>query len=174
MRMELRLRFDYGHIVPWVRRDDGRLTAVAGPDAVWLTTPVEVHGRDLASYADFVVAAGERVPFVLTHSSSSGPAPQPVDAETALRDCEAFWTDWMGTFTYDGEWEGAVRRSAVVLKALTYAPTGGIVAAATTSLPEQIGGPRNWDYRYCWLRDATFTLQALLGYGVHRGGTGVA
>ncbi|HEU0087001.1 MAG TPA: glycoside hydrolase family 15 protein [Pseudonocardiaceae bacterium] len=165
MRMALRLRFDYGRIVPWVRHHDGQLAAVAGPDAAWLHTPVPIHGEDLTTYADFTVAAGQRVPFVLTYRPSHEPTPHPVDADKALADTEVFWAQWMRRLRYKGRWEEAVRRSLVVLKALTYAPTGGIVAAATTSLPEQLGGPRNWDYRFCWLRDATFTLQALLGTG---------
>lgn len=165
MRMTLRLRFDYGHIVPWVRRDGEDLVAIAGPDAVWLRTPAPVHGEDLATVAEFEVHAGQRIPFVLTHMPSHLPRPDPADAERALAETERFWTDWIGRCSYRGRWAADVRRSLVVLKALTYAPTGGIVAAATTSLPEQLGGSRNWDYRYCWLRDATFTLQALLGTG---------
>ncbi|MGK5681551.1 glycoside hydrolase family 15 protein [Actinoplanes sp. URMC 104] len=165
MRMAVRLRFDYGHIVPWVRHRDGQVAAVAGPDAAWLHSPVPLRGEDLTTYAEFSVQAGQRVPFVLTYRPSHEPTPEPVDAERALRDTEAFWRSWMGRFRYDGRWDEAVRRSLVTLKALTYAPTGGIVAAATTSLPEQVGGPRNWDYRFCWLRDASFTLQALLGTG---------
>jgi GH15 family glucan-1,4-alpha-glucosidase len=165
MRMALRLRFDYGRIVPWVRHTDGQLAAIAGPDAAWLRTPVRLHGEDFTTYAEFNVAAGDRVPFVLTYRPSHEPTPRPTDAEQALAATESFWSQWMSGFSYDGRWDEAVRRSLVVLKALTYAPTGGIVAAVTTSLPEQIGGPRNWDYRYCWLRDATFTLQALLGTG---------
>jgi GH15 family glucan-1,4-alpha-glucosidase len=165
MRMTLRLRFDYGHIVPWVRHRGGLLTAVAGPDAAWLSTPVELEGRDLTSVAEFMVSAGDRIPFVLTYRPSHEPPPPQAQAEKAIEDTEAFWSHWMGRFKYAGRWDEAVRRSLVVLKALTYAPTGGILAAATTSLPEQLGGPRNWDYRFCWLRDATFTLQALLGTG---------
>jgi GH15 family glucan-1,4-alpha-glucosidase len=165
MSSELRLRFDYGSVVPWVRHVDGMLTAVAGPDAVWLRSPVPVHGEDQASRAQFEVGAGDRVPFVMIWAPSHQPAPVPVDPERALAETEAFWSDWMGQCTYRGEWAGAVRRSLVTLKGLTYAPTGGIAAAATTSLPEKIGGSRNWDYRYCWLRDATFTLQALLASG---------
>lgn len=165
MRMTLRLRFDYGHIVPWVRREDGALAAVAGPDAVWLHTPVGHHGEDLTTVADFEVTAGQRVPFVLVYTESHLPRPEPVDPERALVDTERFWSDWISRCRYRGRWEGEVRRSLVLLKALTYAPTGGIAAAATTSLPEQLGGSRNWDYRFCWLRDATFTLQALLGTG---------
>ncbi|MFF4241151.1 glycoside hydrolase family 15 protein [Actinomadura geliboluensis] len=165
MRTELRLRFDYGRIVPWVRHREGERNAIAGPDAAWLNTPVRMEGRNLATYADFAVPAGERVPFVLTYKPSHLPRPKAVEAERALTDTELFWSDWMGEYSYEGRWDAAVRRSLITLKALTYAPTGGIVAAATTSLPEQLGGPRNWDYRFCWLRDATFTLQALLGTG---------
>jgi GH15 family glucan-1,4-alpha-glucosidase len=165
MQMTLRLRFDYGHVVPWVRRRDDGLSAMAGPDAVWLRTPVAVHGEDFATFAEFDVTARQRIPFVLTHQLSHLPEPEPVDPEQALTATVRHWTDWMSHCSYRGKWEAEVRRSLLLLKALTYAPTGGIVAAATTSLPEQLGGPRNWDYRYCWLRDATFTLQALLGTG---------
>jgi GH15 family glucan-1,4-alpha-glucosidase len=168
MRSELTLRFDYGHVVPWVRHADGDFAAVAGPDAVWLRTPVAQVGRDRATHAEFEVAAGESVPFVLTYAASHLPRPHPVDPARALSDTVTFWTDWIGRCSYDGEWEEPVRRSLLTLKALTYAPTGGIVAAATTSLPEELGGSRNWDYRYCWLRDATFTLQALLGTGYEK------
>jgi GH15 family glucan-1,4-alpha-glucosidase len=165
MTMTLRLRFEYGHVVPWVRRLDDGLSAIAGPDAVWLRTPVELRGEHLTTLADFTVAQGQRIPFVLTHQLSHLPAPDPVDAEKALRDTEDWWDGWMSQCGYRGHWQPEVRRALMLLKALTYAPTGGILAAATTSLPEQLGGPRNWDYRYCWLRDATFTLQALLGTG---------
>lgn len=165
MEMTLRIRFDYGRIVPWVRHVDGQLAAVAGPDAVWLRSPVDLEGRDLTTYAHFTVGAGERVPFVLTHRASHERRPTPADPEAALAQTEEFWARWMSHFRYDGGWPDAVRRSLLTVKALTYAPTGGIAAAATTSLPEQLGGPRNWDYRFCWLRDATFALQALLGTG---------
>jgi GH15 family glucan-1,4-alpha-glucosidase len=165
MRMTLRLRFDYGHVVPWVRRQGKDLTAIAGPDAIWLRTPVDLRGEDFTTVAEFDVQAGDRVPFVFTHAPSWQPRPDVVDAEQAVADTEKYWSDWMSQCKYRGRWETEVRRSLVILKALTYDPTGGIVAAATTSLPEQLGGPRNWDYRYCWLRDATFTLQALLGTG---------
>jgi GH15 family glucan-1,4-alpha-glucosidase len=168
MRTELALRFDYGHVPPWTRTIDGELSAVAGPDAVWLSTPVPLEHRDRVVRAEFEVAAGERMPFVLTHAASHLPRPHPVDPERALADTLEFWAEWIGECDYSGGWEDAVRRSLLTLKALTYAPTGGIVAAATTSLPEQIGGSRNWDYRFCWLRDATFTLQALLGTGYLR------
>jgi GH15 family glucan-1,4-alpha-glucosidase len=165
MHCELRLRFDYGRVVPWVRRVNRQLVAVAGPDSVWLDTPVPLEGRDLTTYADFTVSAGERVPFVLTWHPSHQRPPKPVDAYRAVDDTEAWWAEWMSKSSYDGGWQGEVSRSLVVLKALTFQPTGGLVAAATTSLPEQIGGPRNWDYRYCWLRDAALTLQALMGAG---------
>ncbi len=165
MLSELRLRFDYGSIIPWVRKVGDDLAAIAGPDAVWLRTPVTLKGRNKTTYGEFTVSAGDRVPFVLTYNRSHLPAPKPVDPFIALDDTEKYWKQWMDRCTYDGRWPEAVRRSLILLKALTFQPTGGIVAAATTSLPEQIGGPRNWDYRYCWLRDATFTLQALLGAG---------
>ena len=165
MRSELVLRPDYGHIVPWIRHHERGITAIAGPDAVWLHADVPLDSQDQVTTADFTVTAGQRIAFVLTHQLSHLPKPAPADAEKALRDTRRFWTGWIARHTYDGPWADAVRRSLILLKALTYAPTGGIVAAATTSLPEQPGGPRNWDYRYCWLRDATFTLQALLGTG---------
>jgi GH15 family glucan-1,4-alpha-glucosidase len=165
MRMDLRLRFDYGHIVPWVRRVDGDLVAVAGPDAVWLRTPVVVHGEDLASVAEFSVGEGFNAPFVLTWRESHLPTPQPVDPAVSLTATEAYWKEWIGRCTYDGPWRDAVVRSLLTLKTLTFGPTGGIVAAITTSLPEALGGVRNWDYRYCWLRDATMTLQALMYSG---------
>jgi GH15 family glucan-1,4-alpha-glucosidase len=165
VRMELVLRFDYGSIVPWVRRVDGALLGIAGPDAVSLHTPVELEGRDLRTYASFTVAEGERIPFVLTWFPSNEPAPDAIDAEAALVQTTSFWTEWAAHCSYEGEWDEAVRRSLLTLKALTFAPTGGIVAAPTASLPEAIGGVRNWDYRYCWLRDATLTLLAFLRAG---------
>jgi GH15 family glucan-1,4-alpha-glucosidase len=162
-RMELVIRFDFGSIVPWVKRIEGDArVAIAGPDALCFWTPVEVRGENLTTVADFTVSEGDRLPFVLTWFASHESPPDAIDAEQALRDTESFWTDWTGRCTYEGEWPDAVIRSLIVLKALTYAPTGGIVAAPTTSLPEQIGGVRNWDYRYCWLRDATLTLDSLL------------
>ena len=169
MRMQLILRFDYGRTVPWVNRlEDGTWRAVAGPDMVTLHTPVPVRGKDLTTVAEFEVAAGQTVPFVLTHGPSHLPPPPEIDPEASLRHTEGFWTEWIDARrTTDGEWAGAVSRSLITLKALTYAPTGGIVAAPTTSLPEQIGGPRNWDYRFCWLRDATLTLLALMNAGFH-------
>jgi GH15 family glucan-1,4-alpha-glucosidase len=165
MGVELVTRFDYGRVVPWVRHTGGRWVAVAGPDSLWLDTPVRLHGRNMRSMAEFTVEAGQRVPFVLTWVPSHQDEPPRYDPERALRETAGFWTEWIGRCTYDGRYGEAVRRSLLVLKALTYAPSGGITAAATTSLPEQIGGPRNWDYRYCWLRDAAFTLQALTGGG---------
>ena len=165
MRMELRLRFDYGQVVPWVYAEEDDLVAVAGPDAVWLRTPVQTYGKDLATYADFDVAPDERTPFVLTWRASHLPRPDPVDPVEELGATEGYWQGWVSACTYDGEWRDAVVRSLLTLKALTYAPTGGIVATPTTSLPEQLGGVRNWDYRYCWLRDATITLQSLMYCG---------
>src|SRR5215203_4408943 len=165
MRMDLRLRFDYGHIVPWVRRVEADLVAVAGPDAVWLRTPVELRGENSSTVADFSVGEGFHVPFVLVWRQSHLPMPQPVDPIVSLDATEAYWREWASRCTYEGEWRDAVVRSLLTLKTLTYAPTGGIVAAVTTSLPEQLGGVRNWDYRFCWLRDSTFTLLALLNAG---------
>ena len=165
MGVELVARFDYGRVVPWVRHAGGRWVAVAGPDSLWLDTPVKLKGRNMRSLAEFTVEAGQRVPFVLTWVPSHADEPPRYEPEVALEETERFWTEWIGRCTYDGRYSDAVRRSLLVLKALTYAPSGGITAAATTSLPEQIGGPRNWDYRYCWLRDAAFTLQALTGSG---------
>lgn len=165
MQMDLAIRFDYGRSVPWVRRLDGRLTAVAGPDALVLDTPVETHGEGLHTVASFEVAAGDVVPLVLTWYPSHEEPPEPIEPLTALTDTIGWWEEWSAACTYSGEWRDAVVRSLVTLKALTYEPTGGIVAAVTTSLPELIGGTRNWDYRYCWLRDATFTLYALMSAG---------
>ena len=166
MRTELVMRFDYGSVVPWVRRlDDATLVALAGPDGLALRTPVDLAPDGMTHNADFVVRAGDRVPFVLTWFPSHEELPKAVDAEAALADTEEFWRDWMSGCGYEGEYGSAVRSSLIVLKALTYLPTGGIIAAPTTSLPELIGGVRNWDYRYCWLRDATFSLYALMNAG---------
>jgi len=165
LRMELALRFDYGSIVPWVRTIEGTLVAIAGPDAVLLRTPIEHEGRNLRTHGSFSVAAGERVPFVLRWFPSNQRTPEPIDPEDALTKTLAFWEEWAARCTYEGGWHDAVHRSLLTLKALTFAPTGGIVAAPTTSLPEWIGGVRNWDYRYCWLRDATLTLLALIRAG---------
>ena len=165
MRSEVRFRFDYGHVVPWLRHPDGYVAAVAGPDQVWLRTPVDLDSEDFATVARFTVRAGERVPFVLTWAPSRIDDVAEIDAAKALEDTEAFWRSWIGGCTYDGDYGDAVRRSLLTLKSLIFQPTGGITAAATTSLPEQLGGSRNWDYRFCWLRDASFTLQSLLGCG---------
>lgn len=164
MRGTVRLRFDYGSITPWVTRRDGGIRAVAGPDAVWLRTPAPLQGQDLATVSEFIVRAGEQVPFVLSWSQSWASAPAALDPSAALGTAQAFWDEWSHRAEgVDGPYRDAVMRSLITLKALTYQPTGGIVAAATTSLPELLGGSRNWDYRYCWLRDATYTLQALIG-----------
>ena len=162
MRMDLLLRFDYGAYVPWVRKVDGALRAVAGPDAVELRTPVETRGEGLVTVAEFEVGAGEVVPFVLTWHSSHEPPPAPVDGPAAVRETIGWWEEWSSRCTTVGADRPIVLRSLITLKALTYAPTGGLVAAPTTSLPEDLGGVRNWDYRYCWLRDATFSLYALM------------
>jgi len=167
MRMELVIRFDYGQIVPWVRRRkryDG-LEAIAGPDGLILRTPIETRGEDLTTVAEFTVEKGDRVPFVVTWFASHTEPPRKVNPEHALRDTEKYWGDWSSQFRSKGEWRDAVMRSLVTLKGLTYAPTGGLVAALTTSLPEEIGGVRNWDYRFCWLRDAALILLALLRSG---------
>jgi GH15 family glucan-1,4-alpha-glucosidase len=165
MECVLRLRFGYGKVVPWVRRSDGAVLAVAGPDSVWLRTPVRLTGRELAHEGSFTVRAGDRVPFVLCWQESHLPEPEHLDAAAALAATAQFWADWAAGCSYRGKYADAVIRSLITLKALTYAPTGGIVAAPTTSLPEDLGGVRNWDYRYCWLRDATITLEALLRTG---------
>jgi GH15 family glucan-1,4-alpha-glucosidase len=165
MASELVIRFDYGNIVPWVRRVDGGRIAVAGPDALCFRTPVEHRGENMRTIGEFTVRKGERVPFVLTWYASNERPPRPIDAEDALTDTLEYWDAWADRCAYKGRWRDEVHQSLTVLKALTYAPTGGIVAAATTSLPEKIGGERNWDYRYCWLRDATLTLLAFLNAG---------
>jgi GH15 family glucan-1,4-alpha-glucosidase len=165
LELELVIRFEYGSVVPWVRRVDDVRMAVAGPDALRFDAPVELEGRDLRTVASFTVEEGERLPFVLTWFPSHEPKPDVVDAEQALVETERYWEEWAGTCNHAGRWHDAVHRSLITLKALTYAPTGGIAAAATTSLPEQLGGVRNWDYRYCWLRDATLTLLSFLRAG---------
>ena len=165
MAMNLIVRFDYGRAVPWVWRDAEGLNVVAGPDALNLRTDVETRGEAMSTVAEFAVRAGERKHFVLSWHPSHERPPSAIDAERALEHTELFWREWCGRCTYAGEWRDAVMRSLLTLKALTYAPTGGIVAAATASLPEHIGGVRNWDYRYCWLRDATFTLYSFMEAG---------
>jgi GH15 family glucan-1,4-alpha-glucosidase len=165
MRSELVIRYDFGSIVPWVRRVDHTRFAIAGPDALSFRTPVEVRGEDMKTVSEFAVGEGDRVPFVLTWFPSHQKPPRRVDPEQALRDTESFWHEWAGSCDHSGDYHEEIHQSLLVLKALTYAPTGGIVAAPTTSLPERIGGERNWDYRYCWLRDATLTLLAMLNAG---------
>ncbi|MEU4547782.1 glycoside hydrolase family 15 protein [Nonomuraea dietziae] len=165
MSTVIRIRFDYGRIVPWVRRTNGHLQAVGGPDSIWLHSPVPLKGGDYAHRATFHVKEGERVAFVFTWHPSHEPMPRLISAEDHLVQTEELWAEWVAQCTYKGPWREAVVRSLITLKALTYAPTGGIVAAPTTSLPEDLGGVRNWDYRFCWLRDATMTLDALIGAG---------
>jgi GH15 family glucan-1,4-alpha-glucosidase len=167
MQMELIIRFGFGNDIPWVRRHDDRtsLLAISGPDMTVLRTPVETRGEDLTTLAHFEVSEGETMPFVLTYGPSHLPPPKAIDPDVALRQTEEFWTEWCSRGHYEGEHRNLVMRSLITLKALTFAPTGGIVAAPTTSLPEKLGGARNWDYRFCWLRDATFTLLALMNSG---------
>jgi GH15 family glucan-1,4-alpha-glucosidase len=183
MRMDLAIRFDYGRMTPWVHRvrpdggagtragttdggpGKGDLRAVSGPDALNFCAPVPVWGQDRRTVSEFTVAAGDRLPFVLTWFPSHHDTPAPIDPLVALDDTVSFWEEWMAQSAYDGRWKEPVTRSLLTLKALTYQPTGGIVAAVTTSLPEHIGGERNWDYRYCWLRDATMTLTTLMRSG---------
>jgi GH15 family glucan-1,4-alpha-glucosidase len=172
MCCELTLRFEYGKIVPWVSRaEDGALRAIAGPDKVVLRTDVELHGQDLKTVGEFAVEPGQTLGFVLSYGLSHLPDPRGLSAEQTLAATEDFWREWSGRCSYDGEWPEAVTRSLITLKALTYAPTGGLVAAPTTSLPEQLGGQRNWDYRYCWLRDATLTLLTLIDAGYYEEAT---
>ena len=169
MRTQLILRFDYGAIVPWVSRlDDGALRAIAGPDMVVIRADVPLHGEDLTTVGEFTIGEGEQISFVMTWGPSHLEPPATVNANKALEITEQFWTQWAAKCTYRGKWREPVMRSLLTLKALTYHPTGGIVAAPTTSLPEQLGGVRNWDYRYCWLRDATLTLLALMDGGYFR------
>ena len=165
---ELMLRFDYGSTVPWVtRNDDGTIEAIAGPERTVLRTSANLHGEDLKTVGDFTVDAGQSVPFVLSYGRSFERPPEPIDPIESLECTEAFWREWSDRCPEVGPWTEIVKRSPITLKALTYAPTGGIVAAATTSLPERLGGTRNWDYRFCWLRDATFTLLAFLHLGYY-------
>ncbi|HKS87417.1 MAG TPA: glycoside hydrolase family 15 protein [Pseudolabrys sp.] len=165
---ELILRFAYGAIVPWVTRiDDATIRGIAGPDMVVLRTLARMRGENFKTVGEFSVSPGEEVPFTLSFARSHENVPEPVDANECLATTEKFWTDWAGRNKIDGPWDEAVTRSLIVLKALTYAPTGGMAAAPTTSLPECIGGKRNWDYRYCWLRDATLTLLALMNAGYY-------
>ncbi|HVZ85217.1 MAG TPA: glycoside hydrolase family 15 protein [Terracidiphilus sp.] len=167
MRMELALRFDFGRTVPWVTHAENGIRAIAGPNLAVLRSSLEVHGENLKTVADFTVNEGERVWFTLTYGRSYQPDPHPIQPDHALRDTEEFWSKWTGRLKHKGEHRGLIERSLITLKALTFRPTGGIVAAPTTSLPENIGGVRNWDYRYCWLRDTTFTLLALANGGYY-------
>ncbi len=165
MRSELRMRFSYGRVTPWVHKVDGRTVAVAGPDSVWLDTEADTYGANLTTYSDFTVGPGDRVAFTISWQPSHREPPALPDPEGSLEATELFWREWVDQCTYHGPYREAVVRSLITLKALTYAPTGGIVAAPTTSLPEEIGGVRNWDYRYTWLRDAAITLSSLLRTG---------
>ncbi|WGS29205.1 glycoside hydrolase family 15 protein [Bradyrhizobium sp. ISRA464] len=167
MRLDLVIRFGLGIDVPWVRRnpDGPGLLAICGQDMIVLRTQVETRGEDLTTVADFEVGEGETIPFVLTYGPSHLPVPEPIDLEAALKDAEDYWTEWCNRCSYHGVNRALVIRSLITLKALTFRPTGGIVAAPTTSLPEKLAGARNWDYRFCWLRDATFTLLALMNSG---------
>jgi len=167
MQMALCLRFDYGRTVPWVTSVDDGVRAIAGPNLAILRTSVETHGENLKTMAEFGVTTGKREWFVLTYGQSHEEDPSPIDSEQAFKDTEAFWQEWAGRLHYEGKYRDIVERSLITLKAMTYMPTGGVVAAVTTSLPECIGGVRNWDYRYCWLRDTTFTLLALSNAGYY-------
>jgi GH15 family glucan-1,4-alpha-glucosidase len=169
MRQELLLRFDYGTSVPWVTRlpDDAGIAAIAGPALVVLRTDVPLEGEDMRTVSTFTVSEGDRVGFVMSYGPSHRPVPTAIDVESALAATTEYWRGWVGRCAYEGEYAAMVRRSLVTLKALTFAETGGIVAAPTTSLPEQVGGPRNWDYRFCWLRDATLTLMAMMTGGYY-------
>ncbi|HEY4764256.1 MAG TPA: glycoside hydrolase family 15 protein [Candidatus Sulfotelmatobacter sp.] len=165
MKLELVLRFDYGSVVPWVRRIEGGISAIAGPDMIRLRSDVELLGENMKTGADFTVAKGQKVSFNLTWYPSNQDEPATLTVDQAIQKTEKWWREWSGRCTYQGKWRDAVLRSLITLKGLTFLPTGGIVAAPTTSLPELIGGVRNWDYRFCWVRDATLTLQALLNAG---------
>lgn len=165
MRLDMTIRFDYGWDIPWVQKHNGGIRAIAGPDSLTLHSPVQTHGENKTTVAEFTVSKGDRVPFVLSWESSFGDSAQSIDPEVELQETEKWWREWATHCRYTGKWRSEVLRSLITLKALTYAPTGGIVAAPTTSLPEHLGGVRNWDYRFCWLRDATLTLYSLLNAG---------
>jgi GH15 family glucan-1,4-alpha-glucosidase len=168
LHTELVVRFGYGAVIPWVTRlEDGAMRIVAGPDMLLVRTPVALRGEGMKTVGEFKLPAGESISFVMTYSPSHLPPPKAVDPAAALEDTERFWSEWRFRCSVKGEWSDVVNRSLITLKALTYAPTGGIIAAPTTSLPEQIGGPRNWDYRFCWIRDATLTLLALMNCGYY-------
>ncbi len=162
MRLAITMRFDYGSVVPWVRRRDDGLSAIAGPDALVLRTPLQLRGKDFSTFSEFTLRAGQTISSVLSWYPSHKPEPPGRDPDEALSETRQWWREWISRASVEGPWTEAVRRSLITLKALTYSPTGGLVAAPTTSLPEEIGGQRNWDYRFCWVRDATFTLYALL------------
>jgi len=165
MNLELVIRFDYGSVVPWVRQTGSGISAIAGPDMIRLRTDVPLRGENMQTKAEFTVAEGQKVSFNLTWYPSNQHEPEPLNSDAAVEKTEKWWREWSDRCSYQGQWRDAVLRSLITLKALTFLPTGGIVAAATTSLPEQLGGVRNWDYRFCWVRDATFTLQSLLNAG---------
>ena len=166
MRMDLEIRFGYGAVVPWVRRIDGQLVAIAGPDGLALWTTAETRGEEMRTVAEFHLREGQQVPFVLTYFPSHREVARPVAAEYGIEETTRWWQDWADLANFKPhQWRDAVVRSLITLKALTYEPTGGILAAPTTSLPETLGGERNWDYRFCWLRDATLTLSALMAAG---------
>ncbi len=166
METELVIRFDYGITIPWVNRVDSKtITAIAGPNLLSVRTSASLRGKNMHTAARFTVRKGERVPFVLSYRESHYRVPESIDADIALEETERYWQAWTSLCKIKGKWRKEVMRSLLTLKSLSYEPTGGIVAAVTTSLPEQIGGTRNWDYRYCWLRDATFTLLAFLNAG---------
>jgi len=167
MNLELVIRFDYGSVVPWVRRTDEGISAIAGPDMLALRSEVPLKGENFKTVATFTVAEGERVPFEMAWHPSYVQEPTPLDVDEAIEETEKWWKEWSNCCVYRGKWGDAVMRSLITLKALTFLPTGGIVAAPTTSLPEWIGGPRNWDYRFCWVRDASLTLLSLLKAGYH-------
>ena len=165
MNLELVIRFDYGSVVPWVRQTDHGISAIAGPDMLGLRTDVRLRGENLKTLATFTVGQGQKVSFDLTWYPSHRAEPQPLDIDESIQDTENWWRQWSDRCSYQGKWRDAVQRSLITLKALTFLPTGGIVAAPTTSLPEMLGGVRNWDYRFCWVRDATLTLHSLLDAG---------
>ena len=165
MNMELVIRFDYGSVIPWVRRTQTGISAIAGPDMLSLRTQVQLRGENFKTMAEFTVNEGQQIPFNLTWYPSNRDEPSSLDFDKAIQDTQSWWREWSDRCSYQGKWRDAVLRSLITLKALTFAPTGGIAAAPTTSLPELLGGVRNWDYRFCWVRDATLTLNALLNAG---------
>ena len=167
MNLDLVIRFDYGSVVPWVRSTDRGISAIAGPDMLGVRTEVPLRGENLKTVATFTVTEGQKIPFDLAWYPSEGNEPAPLNADTAIQETETWWREWSDRCSYQGKWRDAVLRSLITLKALTFLPTGGIVAAPTTSLPEWLGGVRNWDYRFCWVRDASFTLRSLLDAGYH-------